>query len=101
MVYAIGCWGAKNGGTNLRAGAFEKPDEGLRKIADETGGGYVELQWTDDLDASFRRVAEELHSQYVIGFTPEKADGKLHKLEVRVNVPGLTVRTRKSYVATP
>jgi Ca-activated chloride channel family protein len=101
MVYAIGCWGAKNGGTNLRSNAFEKPDEGLRKIADETGGGYVELQWTDDLDAGFRRVAEELHSQYVIGFTPEKADGKLHKLEVRVNVPGLTVRTRKSYVATP
>ena len=59
------------------------------------------MLWTDDLDAGFRRVAEELRSQYVIGFTPEKVDGKMHKLEVRVNVPGLTVRTRKSYVSTP
>ncbi|MBP8275022.1 MAG: hypothetical protein KAY59_11355, partial [Acidobacteria bacterium] len=59
----------------------------------------TELLWTDDLDAGFRRVAEELRSQYVIGFTPEKVDGKVHTLDVRVNVPGLTVRTRKSYVA--
>lgn len=100
MIYAIGCWGAKNGGRIPLAPEVEKPDGGLRKIADETGGGYTELLWTDDLDASFRRVADELHSQYLIGFSPEKADGKLHKLEVRVNLPGLTVRSRKTYVAT-
>ena len=102
MIYAIGCWGVTgSGGGFPMGGKLEKPDDGLRKIADQTGGGYAELQWTDDLDASVRRVAEELHSQYVLGFSPEKTDGKLHKLEVRVNVPGLTVRTRKSYVATP
>ena len=101
MVYAIGCWGLKDGARSPLARNLEKPDDGLRKIADETGGGYAELQWTDDLDASFRRVAEELHSQYVLGFSPDKLDGKLHTLEVRVNVPGLTVRTRKSYVANP
>ncbi len=101
MVYAIGCWGAGNGGRFLEASRLEKPDSGLRKIADETGGGYVELQWTDDLNAGFQRVAEELHSQYVLGFSPEKSDGKLHKIEVRVNVPGVTVRARKSYVSAP
>jgi Ca-activated chloride channel family protein len=94
MVYAIGCWG--NAGFGIEP---DKPDGGLRKIADETGGGYAELKWTDDLNASFRRVAEELHSQYVIGFSPEKVDGKTHKLDVRVNVPGLTVRTRRNYIA--
>ncbi len=101
MIYAIGCWGTENGGRFNAQVKLEKPDDGLRKIADQTGGGYTELQWSDDLSASFQRVAEELHSQYVLGFSPEKADGKLHKLEVRVNVPGVTVRTRKSYVATP
>jgi len=101
MIYAIGCWGATGGGPYLASARLEKPDDGLRKIADQTGGGYFELQWTEDLNASFQRVAEELHSQYVLGFSPDKTDGKLHKLEVRVNVPGLTVRTRKSYVATP
>jgi hypothetical protein len=46
-------------------------------------------------------VAEELHTQYVIGFTPEVMDGKLHALQVRVKRPGMSARTRKGYVASP
>ena len=30
---------------------------------------------------TFTRVAQELHSQYVLGFTPQVLDGKIHKLE--------------------
>ena len=101
MIYAIGCWGTEGGGRPGGAPKLEPPDEGLREIAEQTGGGYTELRWTDDLNASFQRVAEELHSQYLLGFVPEKTDGKIHKLEVKLNRPGLTVRTRKSYVATP
>jgi Ca-activated chloride channel family protein len=69
-------------------------------IAEETGGGYFELKATLDLGATFTRVANELHSQYVLGFSPEKLDGKLHKIEVRVKQPGMNARTRKSYLAT-
>ena len=76
-----------------------KPDGGLRKIADETGGGYFELKKTDDLGPTFTRVAQELHSQYVIGFTPTQLDGKVHKLTVRVKQPGMTARARRSYLA--
>ena len=54
-----------------------------------------------DLASTFTRVAEELHTQYVIGFTPEVMDGKLHALQVRVKRPGMSARTRKSYVASP
>jgi hypothetical protein len=46
-------------------------------------------------------VADELHRQYAMGFSPEKLDGKTHKLEVRVKRPGMTARARRSYVATP
>lgn len=95
MVYAIGCWGSTNGGRFPMTATLEKPDDGLRKIADQTGGGYAELQWRDDLDASFRRVAEELHSQYMLGFSPEKIDGQLHKLEVRVAQSNYTVRAEE------
>jgi hypothetical protein len=35
----------------------------------------------------------------VLGFAPEKLDGKLHKIEVRIKQAGLTARTRKSYLA--
>ena len=43
-------------------------------------------------------MAQELHSQYVLGFAPA-TDGKLHKLEVRVKKPGMTARARKTYLA--
>jgi len=45
------------------------------------------------------RVAQELHSQYLIGFSPDNRDGKTHKLDVRVATGGLKARGRKSYVA--
>ena len=89
------------GGGRPPAGRTQKPDAGLAKLAGESGGGYFELESTDDLGATFARVADELHRQYAMGFSPEKLDGKTHKLEVRVKKPGMTARARKSYVATP
>jgi VWFA-related protein len=76
-----------------------KPDSGLRKISDETGGGYFELMKTSDLAPTFTRVAQELHSQYVIGFTPTQLDNKVHKLSVRLKKSDLTARARRSYLA--
>ena len=78
-----------------------KPDRNLRKIADETGGGYFELERTTELASTFTRVSQELRSQYLLGFAPDNLDGKVHKLEVRTKRPGLTVRARKSYLAAP
>ena len=51
------------------------------------------------MQPTFTRVANELHSQYVLGFTPKQLDGKVHRLAVRVKRPGLNARARKSYVA--
>jgi len=87
------------GGFGGRAPAADKPDEGLPKIAAATGGGYFELTSTNDLAATFARVADELHHQYALGFTPEKLDGKMHSLELKVTGEGQSVRARKSYLA--
>jgi hypothetical protein len=76
-----------------------KPDRGLRKISDETGGGFFELKKNTELTATFTRVAQELHSQYALGFEAKVLDGKLHKLAVRVKKPGMTARARRSYMA--
>ncbi len=98
MIYAVGLASEYfNGQSKVRS----RPDRGLRRVAEETGGGYFELSKKDELGPTFTRVAQELHSQYVMGFTPELLDGKVHKLEVRVKRPGLTARSRRSYVATP
>ena len=44
-------------------------------------------------------LADELHRQYALGFTPMTLDGKMHTLEVRVPGTGMTARARKSYLA--
>lgn len=97
MVYAIGFESEMViNGRQIRT----KPDRGLKKIADETGGGYFELERKSELGETFTRVAQELHSQYVVAFNPTVLDGKVHKLAIRVKRPGLTARARKSYLAT-
>ena len=72
-----------------------------KKIAVATGGGYFELTSTNDLSSTFRRVADELHHQYALGFTPTQLDGKMHTLLVRVTRAGAVVRARLSYLAFP
>src|ERR687888_1596955 len=96
MIYAIGLESSYFNGQRM---VRSKPDRGLRRIADETGGGYFELEKTADLAPTFTHVAYELHSQYVIGFTPTQLDGRVHKLTVKMKQPGLTARARRSYVA--
>lgn len=92
-----GGYGGSGGG--WRGRVEQKPDEGLPKLAAATGGGYFELTSTDDLAATFTRVADELHHQYALGFTPQSLDGKMHTLQVRVVETGMTVRARRSYLA--
>jgi VWFA-related protein len=113
MVYAIGLAGsvpfggggrgfgrAGMGGMGSRRGGQEdRPDPGLKTVAAASGGGYFDLTRTQDLGPTFARIADELHRQYLLGFVPQKNDGKRHKLEVRMKGDGLTARARKSYVA--
>ena len=98
MVYAIGIRNRYRGGPN---GEFimSSPDRFLRKLTAETGGGNFEVAQNADLNSTFTRVADELHRQYLIGIAPATLDGKVHKLDVKVKVPGMTVRARQSYVA--
>lgn len=96
MVYAIGLESEYFNGMRV---VKTRPSRDLRKIADETGGGYFELLKTIDLAPTFSRVAQELRSQYLIGFAPAALDNKVHKLDVKVNRPGMSVRARRSYLA--
>ncbi|HYS27336.1 MAG TPA: VWA domain-containing protein [Vicinamibacterales bacterium] len=97
MVYAIGLQSQYFNGQRM---VRSQPDRSLRKIAEETGGGYFELKKTDELAPTFTRVAQELHSLYTIGFSPATLDGKEHKLEVRMKQAGQVARARKTYIAS-
>jgi Ca-activated chloride channel family protein len=98
MIYAIGLRNRYRGGPNGQM-IESRPDRGLRKLTQETGGGYFELTRTTELNSTFTRVADELHRQYLMGFSPAELDGRLHKLDVRVKVAGMTARARRSYQA--
>jgi VWFA-related protein len=106
MVYAVGMRsrgarpqpGLGPGGLSAML-QQDLPDPGLARVAEETGGGYVEVGFGEDLGTAFARVADELHSQYLIGFAPPKRDGKSHKIELRVAERSLKPRARKSYIA--
>ncbi|HEY9466993.1 MAG TPA: VWA domain-containing protein [Vicinamibacterales bacterium] len=98
MIYAIGLESEFPVGPGRMQRT--RPDRGLRKLADETGGGYFELKKTTELAPTFTRVAQELHSLYTIGFQPTVLDNKEHRLEVKMKQAGQTGRARRSYIAS-
>ena len=74
----------------------------LREITSESGGRTEIVQNSTQLDQAAERIAEELNSQYVLGYTPPRgADGQFHSLRVRVTGADQKVRARNGYVATP
>jgi Ca-activated chloride channel family protein len=98
MVYAIGLRNRYRGGPG-GAMIVSQPDRGLKRLTEQTGGGYFELTRATELNSTFTRVADELHRQYVMAIAPSVLDGKVHKLEVRAKPPGMIARARRSYIA--
>ncbi len=96
MIYAIGIESYYHNGMEWTR---TRPGGSFKRLASETGGGYFELKRSAELNSTFTRVIQELHSQYALGFSPQTTDGKTHKLEVKLVKRGLTARARKNYVA--
>ena len=87
MIYAIGLEGTGLSGE-------------INDLAEDTGGGHFQVKRNEDLGATFAQVVEELHNQYLIGFSPQTLDGKAHTLTVKAKRSGLKVRARRGYVAS-
>lgn len=74
------------------------PHSAMELMASVTGGRY--LHDTNDLASGFKQTIADLRGSYTLGFyVPEEPDGKWHKLRVRVNRRGVTVRHREGYLA--
>ncbi|MDX2031443.1 MAG: VWA domain-containing protein [Blastocatellia bacterium] len=110
LIYGI-YTGAPNPSQNLRDLAAERA---LETLTSETGGEVLRAKVaqgldaddTDDLslrelDLAFSRLAEQLRTQYILGFfsTNEKRDGSYRKLSVRIKRAGYAARTRTGYYA--
>jgi VWFA-related protein len=74
--------------------------DGPNSLAVDTGG-YV-IRNENDFGKALSEIDRDTSSYYVLGFRSTKPpDGKFHTLDVRVKRPGVTVRARRGYVATP
>jgi len=71
----------------------------LRLLAEETDG--VAVQDTNDLNAGFRRIADDLAAYYVLGYytTNTRFDGGIRQLRVRSKGSGAPIRARRQYRA--
>jgi Ca-activated chloride channel homolog len=83
----------------------DKGDKYLIQLCEETGG---QAFFTGDmlaLEKAFKRISEELRSQYIITYRPanQNQDGRVRKIEVRfasgVKDKDLKIRTKTSYRA--
>jgi Ca-activated chloride channel family protein len=97
FVYAIAIDPPERQAINTRVNA-----QALREITSESGGRTEVVQNGVELQEATARIAEELNSQYVLGYTsPKGADGQYHSIRVRVAGADHRVRARNGYVATP
>ena len=83
-------------------GTTRRQTEGaLKTFAEKTGGRFVATPGGPALRDAFTEIANELGHQYTIGYRPlnRNRDGKWRALEVKVQRPDVTVRTRKGYRA--
>ena len=97
FIYAIAIDPPARQTINTRVNA-----EALGEITNQTGGHTEVVRDTTELAGATGRIAEELNTQYVIGYSsPHPGDGKYHSIRVRVNREGYRVRSRNGYVAVP
>jgi Ca-activated chloride channel family protein len=91
-----------------------RPARGYRELAEKTGGQFfvvgdarssLDPRAEHDLSPIFRAIAEDLQSQYVLGFRAADAEPGAHRVEVRPAAPRdrkLRVRQlRESYESKP
>jgi VWFA-related protein len=97
-IYSIAFMGGFRPGSPaaLKSRAF------LQQVADLTGGQVYTPQSSGDLAGIYRKILDELESQYVLGYASTGApDGKLRRLKVNVKREGLKVRHRPGYTRFP
>ena len=73
---------------------------GAMDLAEATGG--FTTRFSNDLTPALRRVAAEMRTYYILGYTPPRAEpGKFRRVKVKVNVAGAKARTKKGYIFDP
>lgn len=82
-------------------GSFYGGDSALQKLSADTGGRVIRVDKKHDMSQAFQQIADELRTQYLLGYTPadKRHDGAFRRIQVKVDQPGLKVQARRGYYA--
>src|SRR5688572_27605692 len=96
FVYAIAI-DSPGGAASTRVNA-----DALREITGPSGGYTEVVHDAADLGPATERIANELNTQYTLGYTPLRApDGEWREIRVRVKDRNYFTRARRGYYAIP
>ncbi len=88
-------------GTDTNTRGFREAEFVMRQLAQETGGRPFFPVKIEDLDGVYAQIADELASQYTLGYTSKNTrnDGAFRRVVVQVAKPNVTPRTKRGYYA--
>jgi Ca-activated chloride channel homolog len=98
-IYSVGL--RSNETLSSSTKGFKEAEFVLRQFSQETGGRAFFPNQLSDLNNVYGQIADELSSQYTVGYTSRnnKRDGTWRRVVVRVTRPNLTARTKQGYFA--
>jgi VWFA-related protein len=93
--------GGGHGGGRYPQEAHVDGKKNLDQISRETGGRLYEVSKKQAIDQIYDSIAEELRTQYNLGYTPDKsnAEAGYHKISLAAKQKDLVVQTREGYYA--
>ena len=88
-------------GTDTNTRGFREAEFVMRQLAQETGGRAFYPSKIEDLDGVYSQIADELASQYTLGYTSKNSrrDGAFRRIVVQIARAGATPRTKRGYYA--
>ena len=88
-------------GSDASTRGFREAEFVMRQLAQETGGRSFFPGKIEDLNGVYGQIADELASQYTIGYTSKNSrnDGAFRRLVVQVARANATPRTKRGYYA--
>jgi Ca-activated chloride channel family protein len=97
LIYCIGL----KSKTDFPTKGFNEADFVMRTLAQETGGRAFFVELLSQLSGVYQAIADELVSQYTIGYNPKnpKRDGAWRTIVVQVDHADAVVRTKRGYFA--
>lgn len=98
-IYAIGLRAPDSSSSASRG--FKEAEFVLRQLSQETGGRSFFPGQMSDLNGIYSQIADELSSQYTVGYTSKnpKRDGAWRRVVVRTARQGTQARTKLGYFA--